>query len=164
MAHHTHREKSRGSSPLPNRSKFPNSTRWLLNYIIPIQANERARHIAALREDTDIAEAGFVQILASLSAPEAYLGPFAGCNAPLKMVRFCTDEYEALRAELPGIFDSAERAAQVRRMTDLAWREAISVPYLYPQIPYVYRGDIIANFALNGYGLLDWTNFTVAGG
>ena len=129
-----------------------------------IQANERARHIAALREDTDIAEAGFVQILASLSAPEAYLGPFAGCNAPLKMVRYCSDEYEALRAELPGIFDSAERAAQVRRMNDLAWREAISVPYLYPQIPYVYRGDIIEDFALNGYGLLDWTNFTVVGG
>ena len=129
-----------------------------------IQANERARHIAALREDTDIAEAGFVQILAQRSAPEGYLEPFAGCSAALLMVRHCTDEYEALREELPGIFDSADRAAHVRRMNDITWREMIAVPYLYPRIPYVYRGDIIDDFALNGYGLLDWTNFTVAGG
>ena len=80
------------------------------------------------------------------------------------MVRYCTDEYEALRAELPGIFDSAERAAHVRRMNDVTWRDMIVVPYLYPRIPYVYRGDIIEDFALNGYGLLDWTNFTVVGG
>ena len=129
-----------------------------------IQANERARHIAALREDTDIAEAGFVQILAALSAPEAYLGRFAGCGANIKIVGHCVDEYEALAAELPGIFDNAERIAHVRRMNEMAWRDTISVPYLYPQIPYVYRGDIIEGFALNGYGLLDWTNFTVVGG
>ena len=129
-----------------------------------IQANERARHIAALREDNDIAEAGFVQILAHRGTPEGYLNPFAGCSAAIKMVRYCTDEYEALRAELPGIFDSAERAAHVRRMNDVTWRDMIVVPYLYPRIPYVYRGDIIEDFALNGYGLLDWTNFTVVGG
>lgn len=128
-----------------------------------IQANERARHIAALREDTDIAEAGFVQILAALSAPEAYLSRFAGCGANIRIVGYCADEYEALAAELPGLFDSAERIAQIRRMNELAWRDAISVPYLYPQIPYVYRGDLIEGFALNGYGLLDWTNFTVVG-
>ena len=128
-----------------------------------IQANERARHIAALREDTDIAEAGFVQILAALSAPEAYLSRFAGCSANIKIVGYCTDEYEALVAELPGLFDSAERVAHVRRMNELAWRDTVSVPYLYPQLPYVYRGDIIEGFALNGYGLLDWTNFTVTG-
>ena len=129
-----------------------------------IQANERARHIAALREDISIAEAGFVQILAALSAPEAYLSRFAGCGATIKIVGYCEDEYEALAAELPGIFDSAERAAHVRQMNELAWRDTISLPYLYPQIPYVYRGDIIDDFALNGYGLLDWTNFTVIGG
>ena len=129
-----------------------------------IQANERARHIAALREDTDIAEAGFVQILAALSAPEAYLGRFAGCGANIKIVGYCTEEYEALVAELPGIFDSAERVAHVREMNEVAWRDTVSVPYLYPEIPYVYRGDIIEDFALNGYGLLDWTNFTVVGG
>ncbi len=129
-----------------------------------IQANERARHIAALREDIDIAEAGFVQILAALSAPEAYLSRFAGCSATIMIVRYCTDEYEALMAELPGLFDSAERAAHVRHMNEVAWRDTIVVPYLYPEIPYVYRGDIIEGFALNGYGLLDWTNFTVVGG
>ena len=129
-----------------------------------IQANERARHIAALREDPSIAEAGFVQILAALSAPEAYLRIFAGCSAPQKIVGYCTDEYEALAAELPGIFDSAERLAHIGHMNELAWRDTIVVPYLYPQIPYVYRGDIIEGFALNGYGLLDWTNFTVGGG
>lgn len=129
-----------------------------------IQANERARHIAALREDTDIAEAGFVQILAALSAPEAYLSRFAGCGANIKIVGYCTDEYEALVAALPGIFDSAARVAHIREMNEVAWRDTISVPYLYPQIPYVYRGDIIDDFALNGYGLLDWTNFTVVGG
>ena len=129
-----------------------------------IQANERARHIAALREDTSIAEAGFVQILAALSAPEAYLSRFAGCGATIKIVGYCTDEYEALAADLPAIFDTAERAAHVGRMNDIAWRDTISVPYLYPEIPYVYRGDIIDGFALNGYGLLDWTNFTVVGG
>ena len=129
-----------------------------------IQANERARHIAALREDTEIAEAGFVQILAALSAPEAYLRIFAGCNAPQKIVGYCTDEYEALKAELPGIFDSAERLAHIGHMNEVAWRDTIVVPYLYPEIPYVYRGDIIEGFALNGYGLLDWTNFTVVGG
>ena len=129
-----------------------------------IQANERARHIAALREDTEIAEAGFVQILAALSAPEAYLSRFAGCGATIKIVGYCTDEYEALAAQLPAIFDSAERAAHVRRMNDIAWRDTISVPYLYPEIPYVYRGDIIDGFALNGYGLLDWTNFTLVEG
>ena len=129
-----------------------------------IQANERARHIAALREDTDIAEAGFVQILAALSAPEAYLSRFAGCGANIKIVGYCRDEYEALVAALPGIFDSAERVAHIREMNEVAWRDVISVPYLYPEIPYVYRGDIIDDFALNGYGLLDWTNFTVVGG
>ena len=129
-----------------------------------IQANERARHIAALREDPSIAEAGFVQILAALSASEAYLRIFAGCNAPQKIVGYCTDEYEALAAELPGIFDNAERIAHIRHMNEVAWRDTIVVPYLYPEIPYVYRGDIIEGFALNGYGLLDWTNFSVAGG
>ncbi len=129
-----------------------------------IQANERARHIAALREDTDIAEAGFVQILAALSAPEAYLSRFAGCNATIKIVRYCADDFEALLAELPGIFDSAERIAHVRHMNEIAWSETIVVPYMYPEIPYVYRGDIIEGFALNGYGLLDWTNFIVVGG
>ena len=49
-------------------------------------------------------------------------------------------------------------------MNDVTWRDMIVVPYLYPRIPYVYRGDIIEDFALNGYGLLDWTNFTVVGG
>ena len=129
-----------------------------------IQANERARHIAALREDTDIAEAGFVQILAALSAPEAYLSRFAGCGANIRIVGYCTDEYEALNAQLPGLFDSAERAAHIRQMNEVAWRDVVSVPYLYPEIPYVYRGDVIEGFALNGYGLLDWTNFTVASG
>ena len=129
-----------------------------------IQANERARHIAALREDPSIAEAGYVQILAHRSSMEGYLAPFAGCNAPLKMVDYCSDEYEALLAELPGIFDSAERAAHVGRMNDLTWRDMIVVPYVYPEIPYVYRGDIIEGFALTGYGLLDWTNFRVIGG
>lgn len=129
-----------------------------------IQANERARHIAALREDTDIAEAGFVQILAALSAPEAYLRIFAGCDAAQIIVGYCTDEYEALVAELPGIFDSGERLAHIRHMNEVAWRDTIVVPYLYPEIPYVYRGDIIEGFALNGYGLLDWTNFTVTSG
>ena len=129
-----------------------------------IQANERARHIAALREDTSIAEAGYVQILAHRSSMEGYLEPFAGCTAAIKMVRYCTDEYEALMAELPGLFDSAERAAHVRRMNDLTWSNMIVVPYVYPEIPYVYRGDIIEGFALNGYGLLDWTNFIVVGG
>ena len=129
-----------------------------------IQANERARHIAALREDISIAEAGYVQILAHRSSMEGYLSPFAGCNATLIIVRYCTDEYEALLAELPGKFDSAERAAHVRRMNDLTWRDMIVVPYVYPEIPYVYRGDLIEDFALNGYGLLDWTNFNVVEG
>ena len=131
---------------------------------LSIQANERARHIAALREDTSIAEAGFVQILAHRSSMEGYLAPFAGCAATIKMVRYCTDEYEAMLAELPSLFDSAERAAHVGEMNELAWREMIVVPYLYPEIPYVYRGDLIGDFALNGYGLLDWTNFTVLDG
>ncbi len=135
-----------------------------LGISLSIQANERARHIAALREDPSIAEAGFVQILAHRSSMEGYLAPFAGCKATIIMVNYCNDEYEALLAELPSIFDSAERAAHVGRMNDLAWQDMIAVPYLYPEIPYVYRGDIIDGFALNGYGLLDWTNFTVVDG
>ncbi len=130
---------------------------------LTIQANERARHIAAIREDISIAEAGFVQILAHRSSMEGYLAPFAGCNAPQKIIGYCKDEYESLLAELPSIFDSAERAAHVVRMNDLTWQDMIVVPYLYPEIPYVFRGDIIDGFALNGYGLLDWTNFTVVG-
>ena len=128
-----------------------------------IQANERARHLSALREDPSIAQAGFVQILAQRNAPEGYLNAFAGCQSTNIMIGYCVDEYEALRLELPGIFDAAERIAQVRQMNEIAFRDMIVVPYVYPLIPYVYRGDVIDGFALTGHGLLDWTNFSVIG-
>ena len=47
-----------------------------------IQANERARHIAALREDNDIAEAGFVQILAHRGTPGRLSGTHSPAAAP----------------------------------------------------------------------------------
>ncbi|MCA9916230.1 MAG: hypothetical protein KC496_22895, partial [Anaerolineae bacterium] len=64
---------------------------------------------------------------------------------------------------LAGISDPAGRAEIIRQLDQLEMRDVISIPYLYPEIPLVYRGDRLENVGLSGYGFLDWTNIVVKG-
>lgn len=124
-----------------------------------IQANERARHLETLRENPDLANAGFMQALRFLAAPEAYLRTAAGCNAEIPFVGYCTEEYDDLFNSLSGIFDQQERAEVIQQLDQIAIRDVASIPYVYPETALVYRGDLLENVGLNGYGLMDWVKF-----
>jgi peptide/nickel transport system substrate-binding protein len=128
-----------------------------------IQANERARHIEIIRSNPSLANAAFIQILRFSAAPEDFLNAVIGCQSNNVIVGYCTDEYDALFQSLPGIFDREERASVIQQMDQMVIRDVASIPYVYPEIPLVYRGDILENVGLNGYGLLDWINFSVVG-
>ncbi len=123
-----------------------------------IQANERARHVEVLVTGPDFEDAGFVQVLQHFAAPEAYLYRGPGCNARIKQVQYCTEEYDNLEKSLPGIFDLEERAAALQQMDQIGTRDVAVIPYLYTVIPWVYRGDILENVGLNGIRRLDWVN------
>lgn len=127
-----------------------------------IEANERARHLEIIRTNPNEANAAFIQILRFEAAPENFLNVIAGCEANNQMAGYCNEEYDAAFDALSTIFDQQERAAAIQELDRLLIdEEVISIPYLYPEIPLVYRGDLLENVGLHGYGLMDWANFSL---
>ncbi|MCA9886442.1 MAG: hypothetical protein KC708_25895, partial [Anaerolineae bacterium] len=128
-----------------------------------IQSNERARHLEILRQTPNEANAGFIQILRFQPTPENYLITQAGCNPANLLSPYCTEEWEALWNQLAATPDPADRAVIIQQLDQMVMRDAISLPYVYPEIPLVYRGDLLDNVGLNGYGFLDWVDVIVKG-
>ncbi|MBT8424215.1 MAG: peptide ABC transporter substrate-binding protein, partial [Silicimonas sp.] len=77
--------------------------------------------------------------------PEAYMANWACDQAPQpdnqwqgnNMMRFCSEEYDALIAEMAGTGDIEERARLAKAMNDMLMQE-------YVIIPLVYRGRVSA--------------------
>lgn len=128
-----------------------------------IQSNERARHIEILRETPDEANAGFIQQLRFQPLAEGYVGIQVGCNTNNLLSPSCTEEWQQVSSQLTAASDLAERALIVQQLDQIAMREMYSIPYVYPEVPLVYRGDLLENVGLSGYQFMDWTNIVVMG-
>ncbi len=90
--------------------------------------------------------------------PEAYMANWACNQAPQpenqwqgnNMLRFCSEEYDALIAEMAGTGDIEERARLAKAMNDMLMQE-------YVIIPLVYRGRVSARAnSLGGVIINSW--------
>lgn len=126
-----------------------------------IQSNERARHLEVLRQTPNEANAGFIQQLRFIPTPESYLTIQGGCTPANLLSPYCTDEWKGVWDQLATTPDLDERTILIQQLDQMMMRDVVSLPYLYPEVPLVYRGDLLENVALSPYGFLDWVSTVV---